>query len=363
MDDKCIRFESLLKSGKFTSSTESLLFVTLFFKETMSCFLNDLELDFFLFVFFSYSLMTNAFTIDSAEQSPTTRRAEQQARGVQRRFNIAPLRINYDENASITPEKQIIRDDLSFYDGTSPQQSPLPCPVDACMEGDLSPETSPVRYEAILPPSKATTASHPHSSSKSAFKFLQPCGTAPRKTPAKSPSSLRIFHSLSNGSTESADDEYIELFEMESIDDNDDAIQQLPNDLSSLLSGDIRAVRNTPEQKHHRPAARRSLSLNDSNECILRRTRSSLFEKTATPERQALQSITNGSSTTPLTTKNTFKRPEPPTTSPTQCKRLKFENYENIEPPKETSRSSNLILKKSISMDEGHIKTALARCK
>lgn len=342
--------------------------------------------------------MSNAFTLNSAEQSPTTRRAEQRARGVQRRFNIAPLRMNYSEGAeamgAVTPEKE-----LSFYEAHSPQQSPLPCPIDSCMESDLSPETSPARYavsashavvrrldddpnsvDSGFSSSDAPAAPGTSGSAGSLiFKFVQPNGLAPRKTPAKSPTaSLKIFHSLSSSSMESADDD-IELFEMDDDDTGSASRQLLPNDLSSLLSGNIKAVRNTPEHKAaaastptgliSRPTARRSLSLNES----VRRTKSNLFD--TTPERRTpLQQRTNVIvSTTPVTSKTTFKRPEPPSgVSPNQAKRLKFENtapsaQENVEPQLLNSpqlvKPARPLFKKSVSMNDSCIMTALARCK
>lgn len=327
--------------------------------------------------------MTNAFTLNSAEQSPTTRRAEQLARGAQRRHNIAPIRMTYDTVTAEkceTPEKHL--DDFSFYEGNSPQQSPPPCPIDACMQSDLSPETSPLRYAVateaptvvarripssiIEDPNTCDSGfsqdSAPSSSSvTTVFKF--PSGLAPRKTPAKSPTNRLLFHSMtSSNSMESGMDD-MELFDMD--DDEDDDDQTIPDGFSSLLSGSIKAVRNSPVVVTKRmTTARRSLSL---TEPTVRRT------LTATPERRRPMHVLNTDTTITTTPKATFKRPEPPTISPTQSKRLKYENtaQENVIPSTSESAPEAAIVKpvrplfkKSISMNDTQtIMTALHRCK
>lgn len=331
--------------------------------------------------------MSNAFTINSAEQSPTTRRNEQCTLGAQRRLNIAPLRMNYDEVEAEcgTPEKP--SEEMSFYCGNSPQQSPEPCPS-PCMESDLSPETSPARLAAatavdMVRPRRLVIDEQDTSSmdsgyaasysekvstvnGQSVFKFREPSGLAPRKTPAKSSptSSMRVFHhSLSSGSMESNDDEFMELLEMESLDDD----TQLPEDLNSLLSGDIKAVRNTPEQKA-KPIARRSLSLTENR--LMNRARSNLFEM-STPERKTggvLSQLQNQPyPTTPCSGKSgTFKRPEPPSISPVQSKRYKYESdhQENIAPVSQVvAKPARPQFKKSVSMNDAVIMNALARCK
>lgn len=351
--------------------------------------------------------MSNAFTINSAEQSPTSRHAEQRARSVQRRQNIAPLHMNYEavseEEECATPEKTP-EDEESFYPGNSPRRSPGPCPISPCDDETLlSLETSPVTNRFTLvqatgdlvrrtldtyDPSSMDSGYHAgtDASNKSGFQFAAPSGVAPRKTPAKlSPktNSIRIFHSLSSGSMGSADaDEYMDLFDME----DDDEDTHMPTELTSLLSGDIKAVRNTPEHaKRPAPIARRSLSMNESN--FINRARNSLFDGDTTPEkisttpvRQALTPIRpthvlHGSSTTPYSSKTCFKRPEPPTTiSPVHSKRYKYdtsasESQENIAPAALSQAAVKVqpparpLFKKSISMNDANIMSALARCK
>jgi len=142
--------------------------------------------------------MSNAFTINSAEQSPTARNAEQRLRSAQRRMNIAPLRMNYDVvEKCVTPEKS--PEELSFYPGSSPQQSPGPCPISPFDDDTiLTPETSPPRYIIIEPsdlhrkrvlhdedPNSMDSGYHAIDQPKPIFQFATPTGTAPRKTPAK----------------------------------------------------------------------------------------------------------------------------------------------------------------------------------
>lgn len=343
--------------------------------------------------------MSNAFTINSAEQSPTGRHAEQRTRSVQRRLNIAPIHMNYEaiSEECATPEKTP-EDEESFYPGNSPRRSPGPCPISPCDDETLlSLETSPMSNRFTLvqtgdlvrrsfdtyDPSSMDSGYHA-GSEMSSFRFAAPSGVAPRKTPAKlSPktNSIRIFHSLSSGSAGSADaDEYMDLFDME--DDEEDL--HMPKDLNLLLSGDIKAVRNTPEHvKRAAPIARRSLSLNESS--FINRAKNSLFgnditpEKiTTTPVRKALTPIgpqqAQNSNITPYSSKVCFKRPEPPTNfSPVQSKRYKYdksvsEHQENIAPlpqckAAEAPAPARPLFKKSISMNDANIMSALARCK
>ena len=104
---------------------------------------------------------------------------------------------------------------------------------------------------------------------------------------------FKVFHSLSSGSMESMDEDYMDLIEMENMDED----AQLPTDLSSLICKDIKSTTKTPENK--RPSfVRKCLNLDNSNSTI----KSSLFTPSpksstitsliTTPERQCLQSIT-----------------------------------------------------------------------
>lgn len=333
--------------------------------------------------------------MNSGGRSPSVRRAEARNRGVQRRLNMAPTRMIYndDENCS-SPVKNMSIEELSFYSGNSPQASPRPCSISPCMElsGLLSPENSPSRF-TVVQQNRSTnlmqrqisddhdvssmdsgySASYSQDNtndSKSSFKFLEPCGIAPRRidpsprklstnsltASPKSTNSFRMFHSLSSSSMESTDDELMELFEMESLDED----TQLPADLNNLISGVIKTIRTTPDYK--RPLIRRCLSVNESLEAK-NRVRSALFE-VKTPEILKQQQVTDNNSNTPYSSRTSFKRPEAPIGSPIQSKRYKCETEVTIE-GKENDSSDIIrrpILRKSISMNDSII-SALARCK
>lgn len=334
--------------------------------------------------------------MNSGGRSPSVRRAEARNRGVQRRLNMAPTRMIYtDENcASPVKNNNMSIEELSFYSGNSPQASPRPCSISPCMElsGLLSPENSPSRF-TVVQQNRSTnlmqrqisddhdvssmdsgySASYSQdntSDSKSAFKFLEPCGIAPRRidpsprklsltTSPKSTNSFRMFHSLSSSSIESTDDELMELFEMESLDED----TQLPADLNNLISGVIKTIRTTPEYQKS-PLIRRCLSVNESIDAK-NRVRSALFEA-KTPE--ILKQVTDNSNT-PYSSRISFKRPEAPIGSPIQSKRYKCETAVSID-GKENNNDATMnddvirrpILRKSISMNDSII-SALARCK
>lgn len=330
--------------------------------------------------------------MNSGGRSPSVRRAEARNRGVQRRLNMAPTRMIYNDENCASPVKNTMSiDELSFYSGHSPQASPRPCSISPCMElsGLLSPENSPSRF-TVVQQNRSTnlmqrqisddhdvssmdsgySASYSQDNtndSKSSFKFLEPCGIAPRRidpsprksstNSPKSTNSFRMFHSLSSSSMESTDDELMELFEMESLDED----TQLPSDLNNLISGVIKTIGTTPENK--RPLIRRCLSVNESIEAK-NRVRSALFE-VRTPE--ILQQVTGNKSNTPYSSRTSFKRPEAPIGSPIQSKRYKCETDVSIDGKENNDVAMNdvirrPILRKSISMNDSII-SALARCK
>lgn len=357
--------------------------------------------------------------------------AESRSRGVQRRLNIAPLRINYNDendcgisNMIDSPIKQEMSsqsslaaaEELSFYSGNSPQSSPRPCSISPCMEGGLlSPETSPSKFivknsinrDLIIKRQKSLDENDGNSmdsgygvsfggtSSTNSANLLQPIGVnannvlqkqrsgdaSPRKQIQISPKSsnnFRIFHSLSNGSMESIDDEYMELFELESLDDN----SQLPSNINNLISGDIKNNRTTPENKNQRPLIRRNLCLSEGEvkTPVMSRVRNQLQFDSVTPEilRPLVENLTPFSS---RIDGRCFKRPEPPTDNPIQSKRYRCDSVQQQEnvstevemDDKENSSSNNNagdselirrpVFRKSISLNETVIMNALARCK
>lgn len=331
--------------------------------------------------------------MNSGGRSPLSRRNEQRARGAQRRLNILPQKINYDQEECTSPVKDMSAEELSFYNGNSPQPSPRSCSFSPFSDmAMLSPETSPRRFisdersQTIEPRTIQTQRSFEvdynsvdsgysinysqdanqhlnalpaslHGSNKYAFQFAEPSALPPRRSPVskssgptKSPISgsyFKDFHTLSSGSMDSMDEEYVELFEMESIDE--DAL--LPSGLNSLISGNIMTSSNTPE--HRRPSFRRCISLSENN---IQKARTSLsFIDTnradirlATPEPlKQLASSTTPNSTRVLDGGRCFKRPEAPLMSPINSKRHKTESLEDKENVK-----VNRILRKSMSMND-----------
>ncbi|XP_065072546.1 M-phase inducer phosphatase-like [Ochlerotatus camptorhynchus] len=356
------------------------------------------------------SRISTTFSLNSAGRSPASRLMEQRQRSAQRRLHIAPLRIENKYLGSPGKENLPTEDELSFYHGNSPQASPRPCSPCDCPEemgGELLPSEVTPNKQTIINPALlggtgsanrknrrpledydpnsmdsgygASVSSEGHKS-QSLFRFIQP--SAPRQT-AVSPaaSSMRIFHSLSSGSMESMDDIDMDLFEMETLDDD----TQLPSNLNSLICGDIKATKTTPENK--RPFFRRCLSLSENP--VTRRAKSNLIfsspvasscqSPAKTPER--LQVVTPDKENLCITSFSSrpdatrcFKRPEPPGISPIQSKRHKIEvltpvsSLRTVEPSSLDSPSSltvptvkRPILQKSISMNDAHIMSALSR--
>lgn len=353
------------------------------------------------------SRISTTFTLNSAGRSPASRLAEQRQRSAQRRLHIAPLKML----ASPGKENLHTEEDLSFYQVNSPQASPRPCSPCDCPEesGELLPsEVTPNKQITVVTGTRRpledydpnsmdsgygmSSSEGGHHKSQSMFRFLQP--TIPRQnsissSTTASPSatsstpSIRIFHSLSSGSMESMDDIDMELFEMDTLEDDEN--QQLPSNLNSLICGDIKATKTTPENK--RPAFfRRCISLSENP--VARRAKNNLiFESpvaaaspasTRTPERFRIAPDQENLNLTPFSsrqdTTRCFKRPEPPGVSPIQSKRHKtesltpvsaFRSIENVNLDSPTKLTVPVpkrpILQKSISMNDAHIMNALSR--
>lgn len=360
------------------------------------------------------SRISTTFTLNSAGRSPASRQAEQRQRSVQRRLHIAPLKML----ASPGKENLNTEEDLSFYQVNSPQASPRPCSPCDCPEesGELLPsEVTPNKQITVVAGAgSATRTRRPledydpnsmdsgygmssseggHHKSQSMFRFIQP--SIPRQnsvssstaSPSASSStpSIRIFHSLSSGSMESMDDIDMELFDMDTLEDEEG--QQLPSNLNSLICGDIKATKTTPENKRP-PFIRRCLSLSDNP--VVRRAKNNLiFESPVaaaapasparTPERFRIAPDQENLNLTPFSsraqdTTRCFKRPEPPGVSPIQSKRYKtesltpvsaFRSVENVNLDSPAHLTVPVpkrpILQKSISMNDAHIMNALSR--
>lgn len=313
-------------------------------------------------------MITNALTINSGGRTAAARAAESRARSVQRRLNIEPVQMTFDEteeNSNSSPVKdKLIQEEMSLYSGNSPQGSPRPCSISPCLEIGL---LSPLRESEVIEERHDidfnSVDSGYNSNSRKLFEFVEPSGLAPRASPPKttsrtspkSTSCFRPFNSLSSDSMESMDDECIDLYEMESFDET----TQLPTSFNTIISGDsFNTIINgnaKPMSNENlcRPALQRCLSLTDSN---VNRGKKAVCDP-KTPDR--FRAISESAS--PFNQK-TFKRPEPPTlTSPVQSKRYKLNKIEDKENVNEPT-IARPILRKSVSMNDD-IMNALARCK
>lgn len=372
-------------------------------------------------------MISNTFTINSAGISPATRQREQQTRGVQRRLNIAPQIVNFDIKCDSPGKENMSEEDISFYASNDCSlASPRHCAaLSPCRNDDeecLSPGTSPSIFtidnnamhahsqdsksiESVFNEGLQTDISNSSisktstsSSTTSAFTFVKPkCpesfNSSPlsqNRTPSKftltsSGSSrmgnnFRVYNSLSSGSNESMDpdDEYMQLMEMETMDDEE---AQMPNDLNSLFCKTIMNSR-TPDPK--RPSiARKCLNLDGSmnsprglfSSPLTPKSSSTITSLITTPERQCLTTLSENITQFAHRSSNTggFKRPvDPPTKmdsmSPLQIKRIKCENEIALpSPPLVTFKPSPFtqkrpILRKSVSMnDAAVIMSALSR--
>lgn len=311
-------------------------------------------------------------------------------------MNIAPQQVNFDIKFDSPEKENNITEDISFYASSNLVLSPRPCPISPCHDDIslLSPGSSPSMfiiennvqlprsishdstsmdsgYSGLRQDSSNSRLSQTSSISASAFQFVEP--KQPETTPSKMSASLSssgmgftVFHSLSSGSGESADDDYMELMDMESLDDN----AQMPPDLSSLICKDIRSSSKTPDNKRPASLVRKCLNMDGGVRNILFSSPSTPKTSTitsliTTPERQCLQKICENVTPYRNATNGAFKRPEPPAASP-QSKRHKGEN----EPPMTADfmkfsqpqfPQKRPILRKSMSMNDAHIMNALSR--
>lgn len=304
------------------------------------------------------------------------------ARFAQRRLDdiLETSDSNYDENNLFDKHHdEMPIDEVSFYGSHSPRsRSPQPCPPSPIMDiAYLPPEGSPQRFTVVHDTvtivdndrlrGDCASFQDGKSSGFQKFHFTEP--RLPKLQDEKSPQKMiqheyksrvspknnfRIFNSLSSTSTESMEDDYMELFDMEALED----VSNFPTNMNTLISGDIKNVKTTPEMK--RPVVRRCLSLTDSNE--KHRTRNVLFEP-KTPE--ILKKLDENSPRLTLTGERCFKRPEPPSTSPIQSKRYKpdLDEKENsiINSQQFLQEPPRPVLRKSMSLNDAHIMTALAR--
>uniref|UniRef100_A0A6M2DLL1 protein-tyrosine-phosphatase n=1 Tax=Xenopsylla cheopis TaxID=163159 RepID=A0A6M2DLL1_XENCH len=319
--------------------------------------------------------MNNSFTLSSGGRIGS-RVSESRSQSTQRRFNSNPMVIDYDGDDCLSSDdkENYIEsslpecNDLSLYSGASPQNSPLrACQLSPCVQKRKGELFNKARKRILHKPLRQPLADHDTNSVDSdagygaSFseqgpkrcqliaastvvprRIIEPSPSKTQSPKTKSPCSLKIFHSLSSGSMESMDDGFIELFDMDSMDEN----AQLPCDLNSLISGDIKSVK-TPDRSL-KPSFCRSLSLNND---------------ISTPELFSSLKLKSPNPTTPTSDgSRCFKRPEPPCMlqSPNMPKRRKSTSLGNIDESPETQNRQR-ILQRSVSDHEHIIKQALAR--
>lgn len=347
--------------------------------------------------FIVHRLISNTFTINSAEISPATRQREQRIRTTQRRQNIAPHTINFDVKCGSLDKDGAMCEDISFYSTNNLASSPRPCPISPCGNemGCLSPGSSPSKFNiennVQLPRSISQDSTSMDSgycglsnntlgtSVSSTFKFIEPkrpstSSPSMHTTPSKfllsgsMNSSGRSFRLLSSESCDTNEDDFMDLMDLESLEEE----SQIPGDLNSLICKDIKSTSKTPENKRLESTARKCLNMN----CNVKNTlfhspstpkTSTITSLITTPERQCLKNLSGNITPMRSLTTGAFKRPEPPSiSSPIQSKRMKCEN----EPPKfEQSQSYSEpempprrpIFRKSISMNDAVIMNALSR--
>lgn len=319
---------------------------------------------------------------------------------------MAPQIVNFDIKCdSPGKENALGEEDISFYASHSPAASPRQCHTTSpsiyaidknamhCNSQDSTSMDS--GYSGLHHPESNNILSN--SSSTSAFTFLKPkrpsesgfISTSPpsQHTPSKYTltsngssrmgNGFKIFNSLSSGSMESCDDEFMELMEMENMDED----TQMPSDLKSLICKDIKSSSRTPENKRPSSFARKCLnmdSINTSGKALFGSPQtpksSTITSLITTPERQCLGTISEN--ITPFRGQTGgFKRPEPPSAnqSPVQNKRLKCEN-ETITssqilkfsqspqiPSAQFQQAKRPIFRKSVSMNDAAIMSALSR--
>lgn len=226
------------------------------------------------------------------------------------------------------------------------------------------------------------------------FKFVEPSGVAPKRhdsisppkigtkiSPPKSTSCFRPFNSLSSDSMDSMDDDYMTLLDMDEQIDDDEQPTTLPAHFNKIISGDIKSAPDAIK----RPTIRRCLSMTTDNQM-------NRMRMPTTPEDrkyEATQNLTPYSSrqlaaaAIDNTTPRGFKRPESSSSSlqsPVLCKRPKCDRSTNekensliIEQHKEQSSTTTMLMspppaarhvfRKSMSMNDAKIMSALARCK
>lgn len=283
-----------------------------------------------------------------AENSPITRNSR-------RRPHISPQNINFDIKTDLQNDDD--DEDISFY----PLNRPF---YGVRMNGEniSSDEQHNIRDNITAP---LLTLVEPNSPKKCDLKSQESAHRTPSKYKISSTGScrlgngFRVYDSISSGSNESneMEDEYLELMEMENLDEE----AQMPSDLNSLLCKDVKNLK-SPESIKPNKCSDMDKSTEKDLFAIPKFCRAtSLFAPT---DRQCLATINENVTTfgSNRSTAGAFKRPEPPAANPSQSKRHKGEK-DDLMPaiviPLQVKRPP---LRKTVSMnDAATIMDALSR--
>ncbi|EDV90758.1 M-phase inducer phosphatase [Drosophila grimshawi] len=254
-----------------------------------------------------------------------------------------------------------VEEELSFYNDDDVLALPQERALSPELLGLLSPEGSPQRFQIV----RQTKLQQQQAVTSTNATATTPAAATAAPTASRS---FRIFNSLSSaGSMESSmDDDYMELFEMESFAGMHQQQQEqgqqhqqhnsnLPSGLNSLISGQIKVTPKSPTIMMRRPSVRRCLSMTETN--------SNQLAQQQLIQQQQLQQL---QPKTPETARDCFKRPEPPAStscSPIQSKRHRCIEKENcpLPQPLPLPLTHAPPLRKCISLNDAEIMSALAR--
>lgn len=258
-----------------------------------------------------------------------------------------------------------------------------------------------------------------YGNSTSQFRFVQPTGIAPRRldsgiaspvapTSASKKTSFSVFNSCSSqGSLESMEEDYLDLFQLEddnangsfrlataqqSLSQQKSAGLDMPSNISSLICGAIKnSSQQTPERKPTKMRVRRCLMMTETDQHNLSSSGEEDKENSS-PMSAVIKRVQKKSEvvTTPKRTnlmmldvnaqQKAFKRPEPLQFSPVQSKRYKSEvfgkslfsgartadprlqpfSFDKVEEVVPVATSAP-VLQRAVSMNETMIKNALSR--
>lgn len=287
-----------------------------------------------------------------AENSPVTR-------NISRRPLISPQNINFDLKSDLQNDDED-DDTMSFY--------PLNRPFNGVqLNGEnisTSDEESKIRDQITAPLLTLIEPNIPKKSpllSESESESAHQTPSKPYKILSTGSSRLgngfKVYDSISSGSNESneMENEYLELMEMENLDEE----TQMPSDLISLLCKDVKS------SKSPRTIKSTDMDKSTANDILTKPKLNRIKSIFAVSERQCLTTINENFASFGSGNRSTagaFKRPEPPTIIPSQSKRYKSEK-DNLIPsiiiPLQIKRPA---LRKTVSMnDAATIMDALSR--